>query len=72
MSFWEQQRVVVTGGKGFLGTHVVAALKVDAMIHNAEGTYHAAIGLAERAVQRVDRAVALVDHLALEADVGEG
>ena len=30
---------------------VVAALKVDAMIHNAEGTYHAAIGLAERAVK---------------------
>jgi GDP-L-fucose synthase len=27
MSFWEQQRVVVTGGAGFLGTHVVAALR---------------------------------------------
>jgi len=27
MNFWAQQRVMVTGGKGFLGQHVVAALK---------------------------------------------
>src|ERR1700719_121074 len=27
MSFWQQQRVIVTGGAGFLGSFVVAGLK---------------------------------------------
>jgi GDP-L-fucose synthase len=38
MNFWPQQRVVVTGGKGFLGTHLVAALKARGagLIHIAD------------------------------------
>ena len=38
MNFWLQQRVVVTGGKGFLGTHLVAALKARGagLIHIAD------------------------------------
>ena len=38
MNFWEQQRVVVTGGKGFLGSHVLAALQARgaALIHVAD------------------------------------
>ncbi|TAN36493.1 MAG: GDP-L-fucose synthase [Verrucomicrobia bacterium] len=33
MSFWPQQRVVVTGGKGFLGSHVLEALRVRGAGH---------------------------------------
>ena len=38
MNFWEQQRVVVTGGKGFLGSHVREALQARgaALIHVAD------------------------------------
>ena len=38
MSFWPGQRVVVTGGKGFLGSHVVAALQARGagLIHIAD------------------------------------
>ena len=38
MNFWKDQRVVVTGGKGFLGSHVVAALQARGagLIHIAD------------------------------------
>jgi GDP-L-fucose synthase len=32
-NFWPQQRVVVTGGGGFLGSHVVAALQTHGCLH---------------------------------------
>jgi len=33
MSFWPQQRVIVTGGKGFLGSHVLEALRARGAGH---------------------------------------
>ena len=65
-NFWPQQRVVVTGGGGFLGSHVVAALQARGCLH-VVAPRSAEYDLRERdAIRRLlrDARPTLVIHLA--------